>query len=364
MPATPSTAVHLTQASLPGERVMPHAPVVRLPSGMDCIPQHYVTYHHDLASLSEIASRVSFDEHTLVFASQDEHGMYVQVGLIGRENYDRGPTVRPRKLVYGRKWRIDADTPSSEIVQTVFLAIKKAREHEVRELLTIRERRHGVSSAALSNHLDLPMLVQQRQWLTHARVNDTTDAERVQHVLASLRFAQRPLHLRSLHFFGGQAWVEVTLGEQAPGRAEEGDLPEFADLRLCVRFDASQPHQLIHELMDALIQHSDRHVDETFLFDGFARFSRQIDPRLLARLSIASRPYGRDQGNTRFYSGFQRANHDTDAGRAPHLGAGDLAQRNRRLIEAHPMLQGHMPRGFLATRPHTPDGIHTPQGTN
>lgn len=347
MSATQATAVHLTPAGLPGERVMPHAPVVRLPSGMDCIPQHYVTYHHDLASLSEIASRVSFDEHTLVFASQDEHGLSVQVGLIGRENYERGATVRPRKLVYGRKWRIDADTPSSEIVQTIFLAVKKAREHEVRELLTIRDGQHGARSAALSNHLDLPLLAQQRQWLGSARATDATDAQRVQHILAGLCFAQRALHLRSLHFFGGQAWVDVVLGEQPAARAEEGDLPEFADLRLCVRFDPSQPHQLIYELMDALIQHSDRHVDETFLFDGFARFSRQIDPRLLARLSIASRPYGRDQGNTRFYSGFQRANYDTDASRAPHLGTGALAQRNRRLIEAHPMLQGHMPRGFL-----------------
>lgn len=358
MSATPSTAVHPTQAGLPGERVMSHAPLVRLPSGMDCIPQHYVTYHHDLTSLSEIAARVSFDAHTLVFASQDEHSMHIQIGLIGRENYERGPGARPAKLVYGRKWRIDADTPSSEIVQTIFLAIKKAREHEVRELLTIRDGQRGTRSAALSNHLDLPMLVQQRQWLTHVRASDATDAERVQHILAGLRFAERTLHLRSLHFFGGQAWVEVEMGEQALGRAEEGDLPEFADLRLCVRFDASQPHQLIYELMDALIQHSDRHVEETFVFDGFARFSRQIDPRLLARLSIASRPYRRDQGNTRFYSGFQRANYDTDAGRAPHLGTGALAQRNRRLIEAHPRLQGHMPRGFLPSRTNAPSGAN------
>jgi hypothetical protein len=358
MPVTQSTAAYPTHTGLPGERVMPHAPRVRMPSGMVCIPQHYKTYHHDLASLSEIASRVSFDALTLVFASQDEHGMYIQIGLIGRENYERGSAVRPRKLVYGRKWRIDADTPSSEIVQTIFLAIKKAREHEVRELLTIRDGYHGVSSAALSNHLDLPLLAQQRQWLKHNRANDATDAGRVQQILAGLRFAQRTLLLRSLHFFGGQAWVEVVLGEQTPSRAEEGDLPEFADLGLCVRFDPSQPHQLIYELMDALIHHSDRHVDETFVFDGFARFSRQIDPRLLARLSIDSRPYRRDQNNSAFHPGFQRANYDTDAGRAPHMGLGPLAQRNRRLIDAHPTLQGHMPRSFLSSQTNTPTGTN------
>lgn len=358
MPSTHARTVLPTHHGLPGEHVMPHAPTVRLPNGMACIPQHYLSYQHDLASLSEIAARISFDAHTLVFASQDDQGMSIQIGLIGRENYERGSAVRPRKLVYGRKWRIDADTPSSEIVQTIYLAIKKAREHEVRELLTIQDGGSGASSAALSNHLDLPLLAQLRQWLQPPSAADATDAQRVQHILAGLRFAQRSLHLCSLHFFGGQAWVEVVAGEPAPGRAEEGDMPEFGDLRLCVRFDRSQPHQLIYELMDALIHHSDRHVDETFLFNGFARFSRQIDPRSLARLSIASRPYRRDQGNTVFYSGFERANYDTDAGRAPSLGQGRLAQRNRRLIEAHPALQGHMPRGFLSTQATNPFGNH------
>lgn len=333
-------------STLPGERVMPHAPWVRLPSGQDCIPQHYVTYAHDLASLTEIAARVSFDDHTLVFASQDDKGMYVQIGLIGRENYDRGPSVRPRKLVYGRKWRIDADTPSSEIVQTIYLAVKKAREHEVRELLTIRDAQSGATSAALSNHQDLPLLARNREWLLDKQALGTLDQHRVQQVLSGLRFAERTLHVSSLHFFGGQAWVEIVAGEQAPARAQEGDLAEFADLKLCVRFDPKQPHQLIYELMDALIQQSDRHVDETFLFDGFARFSRRIDPRLVAKLSIASRPYKRDQSNTDFYRGFQMANYETDASRAPELGKGALAQRNRRLIQQHANLLGHMPRGF------------------
>jgi hypothetical protein len=46
------------------------------------------------------------------------------------------------------------------------------------------------------------------------------------------------------------------------------------------------------------------------------------------------------------------------------LGTGALAQRNRRLIDAHPMLQGHMPRGFLASQTHTPEGSHKPLGTH
>ena len=47
-----------------------------------------------------------------------------------------------------------------------------------------------------------------------------------------------------------------------------------------------------------------------------------MDPRLVAQLSIASRPYRRDQSNTTFYSGFQKANYDTDASRAPNWDKG------------------------------------------
>lgn len=65
MPSTHARTVLPTHHGLPGEHVMPHAPTVRLPNGMACIPQHYWSYRHDLASLSEIAARISFDAHTL-----------------------------------------------------------------------------------------------------------------------------------------------------------------------------------------------------------------------------------------------------------------------------------------------------------
>jgi hypothetical protein len=35
--------------------------------------------------------------------------------------------------MYGRKWRVDHKLPTSEIVQTVFLTLKTARKHEIRE---------------------------------------------------------------------------------------------------------------------------------------------------------------------------------------------------------------------------------------
>ncbi|MDE2593042.1 MAG: hypothetical protein KGL57_02295 [Burkholderiales bacterium] len=340
--STPSTVSTLQK----GELLMPHAPQVRLPSGLDCIPQHYLSYAHTLESVSDLASRVAFDDETLVFATEDDKGLYIQVGLIGRENYDRGSVVRPRKLVYGRKWRIDSDTPTSEIVQTIFLAIQKAREHEVRELLTVQDAQSGAISAPLSCHQDLPLMAQNREWVMGFGADEASQASQIKGLLSKLHFAQRSLHLQSLNFFGGRAWLVITLGDKPAGRDQEGGLAEFDHVALCVTFDPGQAHQLIYEVQDALIHVSDRHVEETFRFDGFARFSRQINPLAIARLSVASRPYQRDSQNKTFYSAFQASNYNVDAGRAPHLGIGALARRNRGVIEGIEGLTGHMPRGL------------------
>lgn len=336
---------------LKGEVLMPNAPQVRLPSGLDCTPQHYMTYAHTLASVSELAARVAFDDETLVFASEDDNGLFVQIGLIGRENYDRVASIRPRKLVYGRKWRIDSDTPTSEIIQTIFLAIKKAREHEVRELLTVVDLQTGATSAPLSCHQDLPLMAQNHEWVMRFPPVVDHDDVQIKAVLSLLRFDQRTLALKSLNFFAGKAWLSITLGDKTNSRIQEGGLAEFDDVELCVTFDPNQPHHLIYELQDALIRVSDRHVDEAFTFDGFPRFSRQIDPMAIARLSVASRPYQRDSQNKPFYSGFQKANYDVDAKRAPHLGMGRLAQRNRAAIERIEGLTGHMPRGLSGAGP-------------
>lgn len=355
MPSFHPSPRQSNSSPLKGEVLMPNAPQVRLPSGLDCTPQHYMTYAHTLESVSELAARVGFDDETLVFASEDDRGVFVQIGLIGRENYDRVASVRPRKLVYGRKWRIDGDTPTSEIIQTIFLGIKKAREHEVRELLTVVDAQTGATSAPLSCHQDLPLMVQNQEWMMDFVPALDRDEVQIKALLSLLRFDQRALVLKSLNFFAGKAWVTITFGDKTSSRQLEGGLAEFDDAELCVTFDPNQPHHLIYELQDALIRISDRHVEEAFTFDGFARFSRQINPIAIARLSVASRPYQRDSQNVAFYPGFKHANYNVDAKRAPHLGTGRLAQRNRALIERVEGLMGHMPRGY-ATTEGTPTG--------
>ena len=95
--------------------------------------------------------------------------------------------------------------------------------------------------------------------------------------------------------------------------------------------------------METIIAKSDAMVAEVFAYKGFRRFSREHHPELIAALSIALRPYGRDLADAKFAAGFKSLNYYTDAGRVPRVGQGPLAQKNRAIISAVKNLSGHMP---------------------
>ena len=329
----------------PAREAMPNAPRVQLPDGSQIVPQHYLQYAQTPESISSLLEQISLDEHCLLFCGQDASSMFIQVGLIGRENYERGNVIRPHKLVYGRKWRIDADTPDAEIVQTAMLAIKKVREHEVRELLCVRPLGYTSYSAALSNHQDHAVLHSQQQVLENSAVSlDAEIAPRatIEKLLAQMQFGQRPIQLKAIEQRDNGDWlIDVQLGSAPLARMQEGDLPEFDLLALSII--VKRIEQLTYSLMDALIQHSDRYVEEHFQYDGFARFSRALDVFKIAELSLQTRPYARDMKNARFEQVFRHRNYEVDASRAATLGEGRLAEINRQKIQAFPQLLGHLP---------------------
>ncbi|MEJ2795701.1 hypothetical protein WAE56_20045 [Iodobacter sp. LRB] len=334
----------LSIPSKPFETLMPLAPSVILSNGRPHVPQHYVQYRHSITSVAQLISEIEFDTHTPLFAAEDAGGMYLQVGLIGRENYDRSHTIRPQKLVYGRKWRIDRDTPSSEIIQTAFLAIKKAREHELRELLTFRKAA-GQVSAPFSSHQDLALMAQNPE-LVHAPKTVET-AEALRSCLLQWQFAQRPievLHIEQRH--NQTILLDIRLGEPPLARKIEADFPEFDGLELTLLLQNSSASELLYALMDALIAHSDHWVARHFTYQGLHRFSRKLDPQRIAGLSISTRPYQRDMQNKPFEAIFRLSNYAVDAGRAPDLGSGPLADKNRQLISRFEPLAGHLPSGY------------------
>jgi len=341
-----------------GESPMPYAPSVTLPNGQSHIPQHYLQYQHSAESIQRIVHDIDFSDNTPVFAGEDHQGLYIQVGLIGRENYDRLNSVRPQKLVYGRKWRINADTPTSEIIQTVFLAIKKAREHEVRELLTLKDQSTGKISTPLSNHHDLALMANNRELLLASTPTEAIDEdmniETIRRYFQGIQFGQRPIYVTDIEQRRkGQFIVDFKLGISTLARQLEGDLSEYDEAEFSVIVTKKNPSAMLYALMDTLISDSDQYVEEHFTYQGYARFSRRNDPAQISVLSIASRPYARDIHNQAFNPIFKQTNYDTDASRVPSIGTGKLASKNSALIGRYHELLGHMPVGYF---------LHTHQG--
>lgn len=328
------------------ETPMTHAPNVELPNGYVGIPQHYLRYQQTLNSVRALLADIQFDDKTLLFAGQDNQGLYLQVGMIGRENYDRGQQVRPHKLVYGRKWRIDSDTPTSEVIQTAFLAISKAYEHEVRELLTVADAWQGKTSAPFSCHQDLPLLAANPDLVMAGDEALLMTQQDVERVLASVRFAQQNIEVVSYHYQHTFSYLVVRLGAAPLARQQEGDLGHFSEVLVPVTLQQATASELLFALLDSFLQINQRWVEETFCYQGFARFSRRVDPRRIAAVSVATRPYRRDASNERFAQGFQQANYEVDRSRVPSLGVGALARRNRMLINGYEGLLGHMPEGL------------------
>ena len=331
-----------------GESAMANAPFVTLANGHHFIPQHYLRYQHTAESIQQIISEIDYADNVLLFAAEDVNGMYVQVGLIGRENYDREHHVRPQKLVYGRKWRINSDPPTSEIIQTAFLAIKKAKEHEVRELLTLVDKASSKVSTPFSNHLDLPLMTKNKDFLQSRQLKTSElNIRLVAEFLEGVTFGERKIVVDLVEQRRqSQYLVDVSLGELPLARQAEGHKDEFEGATFTLILSDATRSALLYALMDALNAHSDNHVENHFRYQGYRRFSRNNDPEKIAALSIASRPYARDSRNTGFNVGFKKANYDIDASRVPDIGTGRLAAKNSALIAGYAELQGHMPLGY------------------
>ena len=331
-----------------GETAMANAPFVTLANGYSFIPQHYLRYQHNVESIQQIMADIDYADNALLFAAEDITGMYIQVGLIGRENYDRGHQVRPQKLVYGRKWRINSDTPTSEIIQTAFLAIKKAKEHEVRELLTLIDTSTAKVSTPFSNHLDLALMTKNQDFLQSSQLKTSElNISVVAEYLEGVTFGERQIAVDLVEQRRqSQYLVDVSLGDLPLVRQAEGHKDEFEGTTFTLILSDTTRAALLYALTDVLIAHSDNHVENHFRYQGYRRFSRDNDPEKIAALSIASRPYARDSLNTRFNTGFKKSNYETDAARVPDIGDGSLAVKNRARIAAYVDLQGHLPLGY------------------
>lgn len=330
-----------------GEYCLISAPTVSLPNGESCVPQHFYGYNHDLESVESILSQIQFSKHYPIFCAEDDQGLFIQVGIIGRENYQRSNPARAKKIVYGRKWRVEPNLPTSEVIQTAFLALKKAREHEIRELVTLSSMDGNKTSTPFNSHHDLPLMAECRSLFQLADTPSLLTLHSVQELLDRLRFDQTSIQCVDLiHRPNGKVLVDVIFNI---GNKEQDKSIEFSELHgieTTLLLNSSSANELLYALMDTLIQLSDRYVEQHFTFNGFNRFSREHDLRKIGEFSISTRSIQSNQLDEEGRQLITEHNCSVDESRAPSI---KLEQQKIRLADSFKdieMIEGFLPKGF------------------
>ena len=68
-------------------RLMEHALPVDISSGVRAFPQHYFVFDNSLKSLTSIVSAIETEKDIVIFSSEDDWGVYVQVPAAYELNY-------------------------------------------------------------------------------------------------------------------------------------------------------------------------------------------------------------------------------------------------------------------------------------
>jgi hypothetical protein len=328
------------------ERPMPGAPIVAVDDQHHCVPQHFLEYQHNIESIEEVISDIHFSDKYPIFVCEDAHGIYVQIGVIGHDNYKPNHQNASLKIVYGRKWRIETNLPSSEIIQTVFLALQKAREHEIRELFRLQSRANSKQSTPFSGHHDIPFLARKLKDNAPKDNSEEPDSAEVflRSCLSRIEFNAGHLSLKTVqHCVNGHYMIEMSLPHNKDAHIE-CDLPEFLNQDICILLSELSENALHYAIMDALLKLSDIYIEDNFEYRSFARFSRKVDISEIGEVSIALRNNELMSRTEAFKGDFEDINYETDATRVPVL---QISPRNRQLItqlQQYPNLKGQIPQ--------------------
>jgi len=329
----------LTNSLQLGEQAIERAPAVLLKNGQQCIPQHYLYYKHTRESVEKIVLDIQYSERYPIFVDEDIGGIYIQIGVIGHDNYDKNSTKRKHKLIYGRKWRVEASLPTSEIIQTVFLAIKKAREHEVRELFRLEHQ--GRISTPFNNHHDLPLMAN-NQGLISNEFGDKSahdKSKKIARFLNKVTYDSARLSIKHIEQRTNKQWI-IDINIQ-PQRMTH--LPEIDHAEITVILPSLSVNCLCFGLMDHFITLSEKNVNENFLYKSFARFSQNNDILAIAELSVQTRKKVLAKKDDEFYETFNQVNYQTDKTRVPKLHQGTLSERINLALAQFEPLEGILP---------------------
>jgi hypothetical protein len=323
---------------LPGEKALPSAPKVLLDDGTNCIPQHYLSYQHTIESVGNIVADITYDPHYLLFVDEDNGGIFIQVGIIGLDNYLSHHSQDSQKIVYGRRWRVEPQLPSSEIIQTAFLALMKAREHEIRELIKFKQ--DGKMTSPFSCHHDLPLMAMSKSTDAHDE-SAMMDEAALKRTIAMLEYDGGKFEfIRRLELSSAQQVVSISFHPNATTK-----LPELlCKPEINLILDDATENAFLFKLMDFLLHLSNRHVEENFKFKSFARFSRKNSIAKISALSAKTRHKGLTENNADFALMYKQNNYQTDETRVPRLFKSNLGEKLTAQMHRFNIGSGILPR--------------------
>jgi len=334
-----------------GETPLPFAPKVMLESGESVVPQQYLEVVRNVQNLEAIIKRISFADEYLFFAGETNGALYLQVGVIGRENYRIEARHHDEvKIVYGRRWLIEPTTPTSEVVQTAMLAVKKAREHECREKIFKFINNGRNKTTPFNSHMDLPQMSGNSN---RFNASIKTLQQQIDDLVTTIKINTLGLALHSIHSIDD---TKVLVGLQTVESAvPEHDFPELVDQCLFLLCDSQSSTDLAHELMAELVKRSDRYIEENFKFNDFARFSREISVSEIAKFSYESRNIA--QLDERFDIYFRDMSDKVDSSKVPPFASGELGVTQLKALEragvnaGYPPLEGDAPKSKARIEP-------------
>ncbi|MBE0357826.1 hypothetical protein PALI_a3454 [Pseudoalteromonas aliena SW19] len=290
------------------EQPISYAPLVQLANNSWVVPQHFLRYKHTLNSVNKVLESIEFSAHFRVLAAQKGEEIYLQVAVLSPDNYQKNDShseSKAKKLLFGRRWIVEENLPTSELIQTAFLALKIAREHEVRELFQLIQ--DGSISTPFNNHHDLPVMAQNPE-LVIANSNEVS----INNIIKRVVFADAAIELKSHQAITAEQHL-FTVELQC----SNCQLSEFNNKTLAFLTSDASANSFLHGFISALVNTSNDYVSEQFKYQGFTRFSKNVAVAQIGKLSIAMRSpstvglcsMGKQHAN--------QLNFEIDSGRAP-----------------------------------------------
>lgn len=321
-----------------GERALPFAPTVCALGKAVVVPQQFMSVSRSLSQLEAILEQIETIDGYLLFAGEIGGSLYLQVGIIGQENYPTGKLTdgaHGSKIVYGRRWLIEESTPTSEVIQTALLAVQKAREHELREKLSIEFDGAGHRATPFNSHQDAPLMARVKPIVTCA------NQDSIEQTMSKVRFDERQLILVDVELIDETLRLIRLRLEPEENSARSVGFPEFDNQDIIVCFNQTHSNVLLHAVTEQLIALSNRFIAEHFRFEGFNRFSHRLNPIAVAKFSYDTRrPLSISRSFAPYFSSMS---YHVDSRKAPRFNSGKLGQYQVKQLDVHRVQLGFLP---------------------